>query len=138
MAVWLLTPWITRRIFLKDGTYKIATLPLWLGVVAGAVVLVAALLTEYGDVSRNIASFDSGQEKLYGQPDEDWRVYGRNQFGQRFSPLKQITPDKVKQLRVAWSSRTGDRQGPNDSIETTFEVTPIKVGNTIFLCSQHQ
>jgi quinoprotein glucose dehydrogenase len=141
MAVWLLTPWITRRILLKDGTtYRIATLPLWLGVVAGAVVLVAALVTDTGDISGNIASFNSGQEKLYvdGQPDEDWRAYGRNQFGHRFSPLKQITPDNVKQLRVAWSFRTGDRQGPEDSQETTFEVTPIKVRDTLYLCSQHQ
>ena len=141
MGVWLLTPWITRRILGEDGgSYKIATLPLWLGVVAGAVVLVAALLTDDGDIRGNIASFDSGQEKLYadGQPDEDWRAYGRNQFGQRFSPLKQITPDNVKQLTVAWTFRTGDRQGPNDSSETTFEVTPIKVGDTLYLCSQHQ
>jgi quinoprotein glucose dehydrogenase len=26
----------------------------------------------------------------------------------------------------------------NDPVETTFEVTPIKVGNTLYLCSQHQ
>jgi quinoprotein glucose dehydrogenase len=141
MGVWLLTPWITRRILGKDGgSYKIATLPLWLGVVAGGAVLVAALLTDYGDIRGNVASFDSGQEKLYadGQPDQDWRAYGRNQFGQRFSPLKQITPDNVKQLTVAWTFRTGDRQGPNDSSETTFEVTPIKVRDTLYLCSQHQ
>jgi quinoprotein glucose dehydrogenase len=141
MGVWLLTPWITRRILGEDGgSYKIATLPLWLGVVAGGVVLVAALSTDYGDIRGHIASFDSGQEKLYadGQPDEDWRAYGRNQFGQRFSPLKQITPDNVRQLTVAWTFRTGDRQGPNDSPETTFEVTPIKVRDNLYLCSQHQ
>ena len=40
MGVWLLTPWITRRILGNDGgSYKIATLPLWLGVLAGGVVL---------------------------------------------------------------------------------------------------
>jgi quinoprotein glucose dehydrogenase len=141
MALWLLTPWITGRILGQDpGSYTMMTLPLWLGVVAGGIVLVAALVIDYGDVSGVIASFDSGQQKLYadGQPDEDWRAYGRNQFGQRFSPLKQITPDNVKQLKVAWTFRTGDGQGPEDSGETTFEVTPIKVGNTLYLCSQHQ
>ena len=61
------------------------------------------------------------------QPDEDWRAYGRTQFGQRYSPLTQITPDNVKNLKVAWTFRTGDLPGKNDPGETTFEVTPIKV-----------
>ena len=46
--------------------------------------------------------------------------------------------DNVKSLKVAWTFRTGDLPGPNDPIETTFEVTPIKVGDTLYLCSQHQ
>ena len=73
-----------------------------------------------------------------GQPAEDWRAYGRTQSGQRYSPLTQITPANVKDLKVAWTFRTGDLPGPNDPEETTFEVTPIKVGDTLYLCSQHQ
>nr|WP_246755878.1 hypothetical protein [Bradyrhizobium sp. CCBAU 53338] len=72
------------------------------------------------------------------QPVGDWRAYGRTQFGQRYSPLKQITPDNVGKLRVAWTFRTGDVATPEDSGETTFEVTPIKVRDTLYLCSQHQ
>jgi quinoprotein glucose dehydrogenase len=34
--------------------------------------------------------------------------------------------------------RTGDLPGKNDPVETTFEVTPIKVRDTLYLCSQHQ
>jgi quinoprotein glucose dehydrogenase len=41
-------------------------------------------------------------------------------------------------LKVAWTFRTGDLPGPNDPVETTFEVTPIKVHNALYLCSQHQ
>jgi len=39
---------------------------------------------------------------------------------------------------VAWTFRAGDLPGKNDPGETTFEVTPIKVGNTHYFCSQHQ
>ena len=39
---------------------------------------------------------------------------------------------------MAWIFRTGDVATPNDSGETTFEVTPIKVRDTLYLCSQHQ
>ncbi|BET40945.1 glucose/quinate/shikimate family membrane-bound PQQ-dependent dehydrogenase [Atlantibacter hermannii] len=71
-------------------------------------------------------------------PDGDWPAYGRNQEGQRYSPLKQINADNVHQLKEAWSFQTGDVKMPNDPGEITNEVTPIKVGDTLYLCSAHQ
>ncbi|WP_313069308.1 glucose/quinate/shikimate family membrane-bound PQQ-dependent dehydrogenase [Atlantibacter hermannii] len=71
-------------------------------------------------------------------PDGDWPAYGRNQEGQRYSPLKQINADNVHQLKEAWSFKTGDVKMPNDPGEITNEVTPIKVGDTLYLCSAHQ
>lgn len=44
----------------------------------------------------------------------DWPAYGRTQEGTRYSPLRQITPDNVKNLQVAWTFRTGDMKGPSD------------------------
>jgi len=41
-------------------------------------------------------------------------------------------------LKVAWTFQTGDKPTKDDSGETTFEVTPIKVNNALYLCSQHQ
>lgn len=34
--------------------------------------------------------------------------------------------------------RTGDVKQPNDPGEITNEVTPIKVGDTLYLCTAHQ
>ncbi|MFP3564129.1 glucose/quinate/shikimate family membrane-bound PQQ-dependent dehydrogenase [Paraburkholderia sp. SIMBA_030] len=68
----------------------------------------------------------------------DWPAYGRTQEGTRYSPLRQITPENVKNLQVAWTFRTGDMKGPNDPVEITNEVTPIKIGNLLYLCSPHQ
>ena len=68
----------------------------------------------------------------------DWPAYGRTEQGTRYSPLQQITPDNVKDLQVAWTFRTGDRKGPNDPVEITNEVTPIKIGDLVYLCSPHQ
>jgi quinoprotein glucose dehydrogenase len=68
----------------------------------------------------------------------DWPAYGRTQEGTRYSPLRQITPGNVKDLQVAWTFRTGDMKGPNDPGEITDEVTPIKVGDLLYLCSPHQ
>ncbi|POF62523.1 membrane-bound PQQ-dependent dehydrogenase, glucose/quinate/shikimate family [Novacetimonas maltaceti] len=71
-------------------------------------------------------------------PDADWQAYGRTEFGDRFSPLKQITAANVSKLKVAWTFRTGDMRGPGDPGETTDEVTPIKIRDTVYLCSPHQ
>ena len=67
----------------------------------------------------------------------EWIAYGGTQAGQRYSPLKQITPENVKQLRVVWSYHTGDIRGPNDPVETTYEVTPLMIGGTVYLCTPH-
>ena len=72
-------------------------------------------------------------------PPGEWHAYGRTGFGQRYSPLTQITPDNVDDLDVAWTFRTGDMRGrAGDPVETTFEVTPLKVGDRLFLCTPHQ
>ena len=70
--------------------------------------------------------------------DQDWPAYGRNQEGQRFSPLKQINADNVHNLERSPVFRTGDVKQPNDPGEITNEVTPIKVGDTLYLCTAHQ
>jgi quinoprotein glucose dehydrogenase len=141
LGLWLLAPWIVRK--LGHGAPpadKAVTLSLWAGVVASVVVLVVGLSSNYHEIHGTIASGNSevAPSEAAAQPNEDWRAYGRTEFGQRFSPLTQITPSNVKNLKVAWTFRTGDSQGKDDPVETTFEVTPIKVGNTLYLCSQHQ
>ncbi|MGH8055080.1 MAG: membrane-bound PQQ-dependent dehydrogenase, glucose/quinate/shikimate family [Stenotrophomonas sp.] len=70
-------------------------------------------------------------------PPGEWHAYGRSDYGQRFSPLEQITPANVGQLQLAWQMRTGDMRLPEDVGETTYEVTPLKIGNTLYLCTPH-
>jgi len=72
-------------------------------------------------------------------PDGEWHAYGRTGAGQRYSPLRQIGPHNVRLLQLAWEFRTGDVRGkPGDPEETTFEVTPLKIGERLFLCTPHQ
>ena len=141
LGIWLLTPWITHN--LGRGTPPralVVKLPLWVGVGAGVAVLALGLTSNYHDIDGSIkdAATVAAPQDAATQPAEDWHDYGRTQFGQRYSPLTQITPANVKTLKVAWTFRTGDLPGKNDPVETTFEVTPIKVRDTVYLCSQHQ
>jgi quinoprotein glucose dehydrogenase len=73
-----------------------------------------------------------------GSAPAEWPAYGRTQEGTRYSPLRQITPRNVKDLQVSWTFRTGDMKRPEDPAEITDEVTPIKIGDLLYLCSPHQ
>ncbi|MDB5664868.1 glucose/quinate/shikimate family membrane-bound PQQ-dependent dehydrogenase [Cypionkella sp.] len=69
--------------------------------------------------------------------DGEWHQYGRTGFGQRWSPLEQITPANVKDLVLAWQYQTGDVKRPDDVGETTYQVTPIKIGENLYVCTPH-
>lgn len=145
LGLWLLTPWVARGLGLRpdDGGRRwpaprlvLALLLLaWAGLAA-----VAALVDRHGlDGQAPPPQRDAvapGDSRL---PDGDWHAYGRTGHGQRWSPLAQLTPANVAGLEVAWHFRTGDLRGqPGDPTKTTFEVTPLKVGNRLFLCTPHQ
>ena len=67
-------------------------------------------------------------------PDTGWPAYGGDEGGTRYSPLAQITPSNVGELRVAWTFRTGELgQGVKDWKRSAFEVTPILYEGTLYL-----
>ena len=61
----------------------------------------------------------------------DWPAYGGADSAQRYSPLNQINKDNVKGLQRAWTFRTGDLPEERFGAETT----PLKIGDTLYLCS---
>lgn len=65
--------------------------------------------------------------------DLEWPAYGRDGGGERYSPLNQINRDNVRNLRVAWSYRTGaaDLKGRSAG-KAAFEATPILVDGTLY------
>jgi quinoprotein glucose dehydrogenase len=69
--------------------------------------------------------------------DGEWHQYGRTPFGQRYSPLEQVNVSNVKNLKEAWRYQTGDVKRPDDVGETTYQVTPLKIGDTLYICTPH-
>ncbi len=109
--------------------------PVW--TVLGVMIL-GSLLADPHDLSGKLdMQVDSESPKLGNSPEASWYAYGRTNMGQRYSPLDQITPQNVGQLEEAWQYRTGDMKGPDDIGETTYEATPLKVGDTLYLCTPH-
>ena len=76
---------------------------------------------------------DTGTGKA-SQPDAgDWYTYGGSLASQRFVNASQITPDNVKDLKLAWQFRTGDLP----KARWGGENTPIKIGDTLYTCTPH-
>jgi quinoprotein glucose dehydrogenase len=143
IGLWLLTPWVTRALdagYGRVSALRGAGLPL---TATMAVAVVLAAVSWFGEpyhIEGNApgARAEAAPDAL-GVPPGDWHAYGRTGQAQRYSPLDQITPENVSQLDVAWTFHTGDVRGrPGDPEETTFEVTPLKIGNRLFLCTPHQ
>ena len=60
-----------------------------------------------------------------------WDAFGGNQQAQKYSIATQITPENVKNLKVAWSLHTGDVGSGAHS--TTWGATPLFVNNTVYV-----
>jgi len=64
-----------------------------------------------------------------------WPNYG-GQDASQYSPLADITPANVGQLELAWEHRSGDfSDGSGDWGLTSFQVTPIVDGDTLYYCT---
>ena len=154
----LLMPWITRRLGERQpmagvpapgvypvGVFRGSGIVLTASLAAVLLVAVASWFTDPHRIDGTVPSRQTASAALPGDgsgpaiPDGEWHAYGRTGYGQRYSPLTAITPENVDRLEVAWTYNTGDLPGqPGDPEETTFQVTPLKIDNRLFLCSPHQ
>ena len=64
----------------------------------------------------------------------DWRYWGGDAGGTKYSSLSQITKKNVKSLRVAWTFDVGDMSdGANHPTRSTFEATPLVVDGVLYV-----
>jgi quinoprotein glucose dehydrogenase len=65
----------------------------------------------------------------------EWRAYGRDPGGTRYSPLDAIRADNVTRLRRAWTFHTGDVHDDRrpSARPAPFETTPLAVDGRLFL-----
>lgn len=62
--------------------------------------------------------------------EREWRVYGGDAAGTRYSPLDQINRANVSKLRVAWTYHTGDSRAEP---ATTIACNPLAVEGVLYL-----
>ena len=127
IGLWMLTPWFRR------GMGLLRPLPgahmLWPGLGLTTVMAIGSLFwfdhipTTTGPVAAATPASPA---------EGDWRHYGNDQGGSRFSPLGQITPANVGALKPAWTYHTGPLP---EGARASFQATPIKIGERLYLCT---
>lgn len=150
LGIFLLTPWVTRPLVHRQRAtaearaqyapaLRRAGLPLGLAMTLFVVAAIASWFIDAHRVDGELPAMGTVAANANDVPPAEWHAYGRTDYGQRYSPLTQITPDNVDKLEVAWHYETGDERGKaGDPLETTFEATPLKIGNSLFFCTPHQ
>ena len=142
LGLWLLLPPVRNALGFTSPTgqlYRPSALPLGLAVLASIVVAGYAMTQDPLDKAGSLPTEKVAAAPVLGGtvPDGDWHQYGRTPYGQRYSPLVEITPENVGKLAVAWQYQTGDVKRPDDIGETTYQVTPLKIRDTLYVCTPH-
>nr|WP_209944313.1 membrane-bound PQQ-dependent dehydrogenase, glucose/quinate/shikimate family [Rhizobium halophytocola] len=68
---------------------------------------------------------------------KNWAAWGNTDGGNRFAALDQITRDTVKDLKVAWTFRTGDTPISPNGGGAEDQETPLQIGKSVYLCTPH-
>ncbi|MFC6488827.1 PQQ-binding-like beta-propeller repeat protein [Nitratireductor sp. GCM10026969] len=139
IGVLLLLPPMVRAMHrpgMPRASYGGSSVVLAISIVITAIVGVYAMF----QTPHNIAgAFDDDRMAAEPQagdvPPGEWAAYGRTPYGQRYSPLDQITPENADGLDVAWTYQTGQVRGEDDPGETTYEVTPLVVNDVMYICT---
>ncbi|MFJ7884551.1 membrane-bound PQQ-dependent dehydrogenase, glucose/quinate/shikimate family [Pseudomonas sp. NPDC096917] len=138
IGLWLALPWVVRPLYqAQDAKSQQRFHPLLGATVVIMMAMVVAIMfydpyPVQGTLDAPVASTTTD-----GAGD-DWAAYGGTEKGQRFSRLQQIDASNAHKLTVAWEYHTGDLRDPaKDASEYTFEATPLKVNNHVYLCTAH-
>jgi quinoprotein glucose dehydrogenase len=62
----------------------------------------------------------------------EWRAYGYDALGSRYSPLTQINRENVSRLQVAWTYNSGEPLPTRDR-RRSLEVTPLVVEGVMYI-----
>ena len=139
LGVVLLLPWARRPLRgLAGKPARINLAVLGVAVVASGATAIASQFTYPGEIKGELGRdtttlFNTAPD----MPDGEWQAYGRTEYGDRYSPLRQITPTNIYQLEEAWRIRTGDMPSADDPVELTNQNTPLKVNGMLYACTAH-
>lgn len=135
IGIVLLLPWWRKPLNSRGGSLALA-----LSILVAIGVAVASQLNDPASVEGTIDT-QRGEHQETVNPaqiaGDDWPAYGGTNAGTHYSSLDQITPDNIGELEEVWRIETGDEAGPNAPPEITNQNTPLKVNDSLYLCTSH-
>jgi quinoprotein glucose dehydrogenase len=140
LGIILMFPWVARSIRSQshDPVFKSGWIALAGSLAVSVAIALFAIFTPSHEMTGNLPERGASDVHALDQDaGKEWTAYGGTQAGKRYSTLDQITPENVGRLKVAWTFHTGDVRGKSDPVETTYEVTPLKIGSSVYLCTPH-
>lgn len=142
LCLWLMLPAVRRKLDYSGPAgipHPSSVLPVAAAATVSVIVAIFAMTQDPHDIAGELPTEVIKASPHFGGdvPDGEWHQYGRTAFGQRYSPLDQITTENVSSLKVAWQYQTGDVKRPDDVSETTYQVTPLKIGDSLYVCTPH-
>ncbi|WP_031518510.1 membrane-bound PQQ-dependent dehydrogenase, glucose/quinate/shikimate family [Siccibacter colletis] len=132
IGLWLALPWTVRALTHNERRFH----P-FLGTTVAVMILLVAGLSFYDPIPEKGTISNPRVASEAAVAGNDWTAYGGTTNGLRFSSLKQITNQNVKDLEVAWTYHTGDVRQDGDASEYTFEATPLKANGMLYFCTPH-
>lgn len=138
IGLWLALPWVVRPLYEAGPTASRRRFDPFLGGTVAVMMAIVLVVMFYDPVPVKGRIENPVTTRSTDAAGNDWVAYGGTTNGQRFSSLDQINPDTIKKLSIAWEYHTGDLRDPaKDAGEYTFEATPLKVNNRVYVCTAH-
>ncbi|MEE4307946.1 membrane-bound PQQ-dependent dehydrogenase, glucose/quinate/shikimate family [Pseudomonas alliivorans] len=138
IGFWLAMPWVVRPLLRNQTGGSTRGFHPFLGSTVAVMALIVIALMFYDPYAVKGQIGSSAASRTTEVAGNEWVAYGGTQSGQRFSSLDQINPQTIDKLSVAWEYHTGDlRDADKDAGEYTFEATPLKVNNRVYVCTPH-
>ncbi|WP_122586568.1 membrane-bound PQQ-dependent dehydrogenase, glucose/quinate/shikimate family [Pseudomonas viridiflava] len=138
IGFWLAMPWVVRPLLRNQAAGSNRGFHPFLGSTVAIMALIVIALMFYDPYAVKGQIGTSATSRSTEVAGNEWAAYGGTPSGQRFSSLDQINPQTINKLAVAWEYHTGDlRDADKDAGEYTFEATPLKVNNRVYVCTPH-
>ncbi|MGP9566306.1 glucose/quinate/shikimate family membrane-bound PQQ-dependent dehydrogenase [Halomonas sp. AOP5-B2-8] len=135
IGILLLLPWWRKPLHSRGGS-----LALMASISAAMIVAIASQFSDPGTIKGTLATNNipgAGAVNPAQVAGDDWPAYGGTNAGTHYSSLNQITPDNISELEEVWRIQTGDQAGSNAPPEITNQNTPLKVNDSLYICTSH-
>ena len=135
IGILLLLPWWRKPLHSKGGSLALVG-----SITAAVIVAIASQFNDPGTIEGSLAANNQSTTDSVNPAQvagDDWPAYGGTNAGTHYSSLDQITPENIGELEEVWRIQTGDKASPNAPPEITNQNTPLKVNDSLYICTSH-